>query len=164
MNTYIGIDPGAKGAICALNPRTGYIQFFDLSHPAKDIFDWLFAFDPQMIERIIIEDVHSRFGMSAKSNFSFGWNVSMPHIIFDCLGYTLEKVTPKIWQAELGIAVVKDIKGPARQKAIKQAGAKTCEQLYKGCDIYGPKGGLKDGRSDSLCIAIYAHLTHKKKS
>jgi len=60
----------------------------------------------------VIEDVHSIFGTSSKSNFQFGrslGNIEMLPVVF---GKPLIKVAPKTWQrvAWQGIPVVKNPK------------------------------------------------------
>jgi len=109
----------------------------------------------------MIEEVHSLGNMSAKSNFSFGWNVGELHTLLQCLGMPYDMVQPKKWQSTVGIKVPIKFKGPERAKRLKKATAEKCEQLYPGCDIYGPKGGLKDGRSDALMIAHFCRLSYK---
>ena len=155
MDIYLGIDPGAKGAICSLTPETGVIKFCDLTPPVRHIFNWLLSIDPIQVKGIMIEDVHSLYGMSASSNFKFGWNVGVPHTILECISYMPHMVTPKKWQKAVGVT--------KKGKEIKKEVAELCTKLYPGCDIYGPKGGLKDGRSDSLLIAHYCYTTFKKE-
>jgi hypothetical protein len=65
----VGIDPGAKGSVCVLDSASMQAEFMDLSTPLDQIFVWL---NQKNVEAIWIEDVHSLYGMSAKSNFSFG--------------------------------------------------------------------------------------------
>jgi hypothetical protein len=92
--------------------------------------------------------------MSAKSNFNFGYNVGAAHMLLSGVLYTqeveLELIPPKKWQKGVGITV--------SGKAIKTAVAELARKLYPDCDIYGPRGGLIDGRADALMIAHYLYL------
>lgn len=154
---WIGIDPGAKGAICILNPG-GLINFIDLSERPRLIAQQLNHFKlNNEIQDVYIEDVHSLYGMSAKSNFTFGWNVGMPHTIFDCLNIPLKKVQPKVWQKHVGVTA-KNSK--ENKNAIKQNVASLCAKHYPAANLYTPRGRLLDGRSDALMIAYYGYLLH----
>lgn len=112
------------------------------------------------IPMIMIEDVHSLHGMSAKSNFQFGRNVGLIHGILAITKIGIDLVAPKVWQKEVGVSVPATIKGAARAKAMKKATAEVCKRLYPTVDIYGPKGGLIDGKADALMIAHYCYLKY----
>jgi len=158
MLRTVGIDPGATGYICVLSPDTGEATFFANKTQAYDLYHTL---RPLVIERdpkIYIEDVHSLYGMSAKSNFQFGRNLGVSETIINCTGATLNYVTPKVWQAHIGAVLPKDIKKD-RQKILKQLVAERCKALYPDVVIHGKFGGLQDGKSDALMIAHYA-ITH----
>ena len=159
---YIGCDPGTKGYYCLLVPSTKMVDFFLNDAKPRDIAMWLHTRKNQYdIPIVMIEDVHSLFGMSAKSNFSFGRNVEKVNVIPQVVGLSVDLVKPKIWQKQVGVSIPATIKGKARTKAIKQAVASICDRLYPGVPIRGPQGGLQDGKSDSLMIAHYASQTFK---
>jgi hypothetical protein len=155
----IGCDPGAKGAICYLQiaPDTPpNIHFMDNSKSVIHMNEWLSnAVKTVQINQAYIEDVHSLFGMSAKSNFNFGKNLGIVETLLKIQPFVLKTVQPKVWQKFVGVDIPKEIKGAQRSKAIKTRVAELCEELYPGCEIWGPKGGLMDGRSDALMIAHY---------
>ena len=143
-----GIDPGANGAVCVLDSNDPvYIALLDLAKTTPfDAAHWLQKQNPNTVW---IEDVHSLFGMSAKSNFGFGRNLGLAIAISQIAtkGEVAKTVTPKIWQKYIGItAKGKDIKKQISEIAIK---------LYPTANIYGKRGGLLDGRSDALMIAHY---------
>jgi len=150
-----GIDPGANGAICVLDSNDPvYIALLDLAKTTPfDAAHWLQKQNPNTVW---IEDVHSLFGMSAKSNFGFGRNLGLAIAISQIAtkGEVAKTVTPKIWQKYIGItAKGKDIKKQISEIAIK---------LYPTANIYGKRGGLLDGRSDALMIAHYG--LHNKET
>lgn len=103
----------------------------------------------------MIEEVHSIFGVSAKANFNFGYNVGLVNTLALCSGNMVDKITPKKWQKAVGV------KSTSKGKDIKKDVAGICSRLYPDIKIYGPKGGLDDGKSDALMIAHYCYLTHK---
>jgi hypothetical protein len=96
----------------------------------------------------MLEDVHSLPLVSAKSNFSFGYNLGVVTTIAIASNVMVDKVTPKKWQKFIGVTVKGD--------GIKKDVAAIATRLYPDAHIYGPRGGLLDGRSDALMIAHYA--------
>ena len=157
---YIGIDPGASGALCLLIPREKHIEFVDTKESIK-ISDWLnelsVAYDVMII---LIEDVHSIHGTSAKSNFNFGRNLGKLEALMEVSEIGFDRILPRAWQSKCNIKVPQGITGNARKKLLKKNTATKCKELYPNADIYGPKGGLLDGKSDSLMIAHAAYLIY----
>ena len=153
-----GIDPGANGAIAVLDSESpDSVELLDLKkHTIYEVFDWMegkiSSFSPG---EIWIEDIHSMYGMSAKSNFGFGRNLGIVTAISQIAtpGVIAKTVTPKIWQKYIGVT--------AKGKAIKKQVAEIATKLYPRASIYGKRGGLLDGRSDALMIAHYG-LNYKE--
>ncbi len=154
----MGIDPGAKGALCALIPSDPQAIFLDTTEKPVVIRDWFIQIQKECELRVIVlEDVHSIFGVSAKSNFNFGRNVERVYTMALLTEGMVDLVQPKKWQKAVGV------KTTAKGKDIKKAVAEICGRLYPKVSIYGPRGGLDDGKSDALMIAHYAVLTHTLK-
>lgn len=149
-----GIDPGSNGAICVLDRNDStYIAFCDLKKSTTyDIAIWLFN---QKVTYIWIEDIHSLYGMSAKSNFNFGKNLGVVTTISEIISKgdnsKIRTVTPKIWQQYIGVT--------KKGKHIKKNVADIAKKLYPNVEIHGKRGGLLDGRSDACMVAYYG-LTH----
>ena len=153
-----GIDPGTNGAIAVLdseNPDS--VELLDLKkNTIFEVFDWMegeiSSFSPG---EIWIEDIHSMYGMSAKSNFGFGKNLGIVTAIAEVISASRPNtVTPKIWQKYIGVT--------AKGKAIKKQVAKIAQGLYPTAELHGKRGGLLDGRSDALMIAHYG-LKHMEE-
>jgi hypothetical protein len=163
----LGVDPGTQGALCLLDSVTGISKFHDTPNTkdiwqsTHDIEDWLRVRPPF---HIAIEDVHSMGGMSAKSNFQFGRNLGLVEAVTNLSDSEndVEYVQPKVWQKACEITFIyPHFASPAQKAKIrKKATAARCKELYPKCEIYGPKGGLKDGRSDALMIAHYLLLKY----
>lgn len=149
-----GIDPGTKGALCILDSDNPVCALFldIMKHSTYEIGKWLYT---QQVDSIWIEDVHSLFGMSAKSNFGFGRNLGTITAIAEMAskGENINTVTPKIWQKYVGVT--------SKGKDIKKNVAQLALDLYPNAIIHGKKGGLLDGRSDALLIAHYG-INHTK--
>ena len=169
-----GIDPGTNGAIAVLDSESPdsvalldlkkstathisnwfnelfihQVEIEELIHPASDDEAYNQCFD------IWVEDVHSMFGMSAKSNFGFGKNLGMILTIAELVpSAETHMVTPKIWQKYIGVTV--------KGKAIKKEVAEIAQVLYPNAELHGKRGGLLDGRADALMIAHYG-LRHRR--
>ena len=154
-----GIDPGTNGAVAVLdstNPDS--VALLDLKkNSICDTWNWLHTEGLTLgSSKIWVEDVHSLYGMSAKSNFGFGRNLGTVLTIAELLtGHSPNTVTPKIWQKYIGVT--------AKGKAIKKDVAALAHKLYPKASLYGAKGGLLDGRADALMIAHYGlqHMEEK---
>jgi len=152
---YVGIDPGSKGALCLLVPVTKQIAFKPTTDKPAELLRWFQQIRGQYELRVImIEDVHSIYGTSAKSNFNFGYNVGTVNTIAQCTGLSVDRITPKKWQSAVGVK--------KKGKLIKTEVATICERLYPTVNIRGARGGLLDGLSDALMIAHYAYLTYNQ--
>ena len=150
----VGIDVGAKGSFCLLIPNTKQVAFMPTTSKPVDLLAWISQIQEEYnLKVIMIEDVHSIFNVSAKSNFSFGYNAGIVNSISSCSGATVDLVQPKKWQKAIGVK--------KKGKEIKKEVAGICERLYPNVNVRGPRGGLLDGLSDSLMIAHYAYLNYK---
>ena len=130
------------------------ISFLDLhKNSVYEATCWLHQ---HQVDTIWMEDVHSFPGMSAKSNFGFGRSVGIVMTISQLVtkGIAAKLVPPKKWQKFVGVT--------AKGDAIKKNVAQIAISLYPTANVYGPKGGLLDGRSDALMIAHYG-LHHKEE-
>ena len=153
-----GIDPGANGAIAILDSKNpDSVALLDLKKTTiNNIHNWLHSQLRFRGNEIWVEDIHSMYGMSAKSNFSFGRNLGSILAITELLkGIPPKTVTPKVWQKYIGVT--------AKGKAIKKQVAKIAQYLYPQAELHGKRGGLLDGRSDALMIAYYGLHNLKEK-
>lgn len=145
-----GIDPGSKGAICVMDTQNpAYIaSLYLIKESAYTIAKWLHE---QSVDQIWIEDVHSIFGVSAKSNFSFGKNVGIVSavslIIVKGQISRVHLIAPKVWQKYAGVT--------QKGKFIKTQVAELVTDKYPGVQIRNERGTLLDGVADAAMIAHY---------
>ncbi len=147
-----GIDPGQSGAMCVLDTQNpAHTALLDFQKTT--IYEAALWLNQQQVDIVYLEEVHSIYGASAKSNFTFGRNVgvalTVAHVVTK--GVSPIEVRAKVWQKFIGVT--------AKGKAIKKNVADLATALYPSADLYGPKGGLKDGRADAIMIAHYG-LNH----
>jgi len=159
----IACDPGKTGSFCFLSlsdNKPPLIAFKPNETPVEELDKWLKDLSVKYhITMAMTEDVHSVRMASAKANFTFGGNVREAEVLLRLQSFGFDKVQPKAWQKYIGITKKKGVKRTPAE--LKKEVAEKCKSLYPGCPIYGPKGGLLDGRSDALMIAHYC--AHKYK-
>ena len=148
-DVYISVDPGASGSFCALLAKQNKAIFKDTTEHPSVLIEWINQIKSEYNLRVImIEDVHSLPLVSAKSNFSFGYNLGVITTIAIACNVMVDKVGPKKWQKFIGVKE----KGPAIKKEV----AEIASRLYPTAVLHTPRGRLLDGRSDALMIAHYA--------
>lgn len=150
MRVWIGIDIGAKGGIAVIDSSNTVLKLLDYSEHWADELSLIKAeYDVYMI---VAEKVHSMPGQGVKSVFSFGWKLGELEGILHTLGLPYILVRPQEWMK--GLSLPKD--KTARKKEL----ASLASSMFPMAEIYGARGGLKDGRSDALMIASYCKKTY----
>lgn len=162
----VGVDPGTNGAFCLLIPETKQILFRSTQDKALDLYRWFLQIDTEFnLAVCMIEEVAAIQGSAAKATFRFGANVERVNIIPQIAEISVDRVRPKAWQKHVGLVIPERLAGAAnaaaRKTFIKKEIASIASRLYPKAELCGPKGGLLDGRSDSLMIAHYAAQTIK---
>jgi len=102
---FIGIDPGKKGAMVILTESKPIIYTVPLIGDKVDWKQWANCFKTiENMDRdalVVLEEVHSIYGSSAKSNFTFGGMFYSPMLLLNYIGITYELVAPKKWQKQI---------------------------------------------------------------
>ena len=145
---YIGIDPGAKGSMCLISNGKVLFKDFDLKDYSSTLKAFLDTNDTELM--VAIEKVHAMPGQGVSSSFSFGQRLGELEGMLTALQIPYELVAPKDWQKACGI--------PA--KSHKKGIASVIQKLYPTAELYGNKGGLRDGRSDALGLAHFIRLKY----
>ena len=145
---YIGIDPGAKGSMCLISNGKVLFKDFDLKDYSSILKAFLDTDDTELM--VAIEKVHAMPGQGVSSSFSFGQRLGELEGMLTALQIPYELVAPKDWQKACGIPAKSDKKGIAS----------VIQKLYPTAELYGNKGGLRDGRSDALGLAHFIRLKY----
>ena len=145
---YIGIDPGAKGSMCLISNGKVLFKDFDLKDYSSTLKAFLDTNDTELM--VAIEKVHAMPGQGVSSSFSFGQRLGELEGMLTALQIPYELVAPKDWQKACGIPAKSDKKGIAS----------VMQKLYPTAELYGNKGGLRDGRSDALGLAHFIRLKY----
>ena len=148
---YIGIDPGKSGAMAVIGTDINLYDFdLDLYiEILKDIKD----LDSSIPIYVGVEKVHSMPNQGVSSTFTFGQRLGEIEGVLKAIGFKYELIPPQVWQKSCGIP----------PKSDKKAIADIISTKFPSANLMGPRGGLKDGRSDSLGIAYYIKQKYKEQ-
>lgn len=156
---YIGIDPGKYGGIFTIFPDNTYNKFvtplvgdkINGREISKNLVDIISTHNSEVM--VVIEDVHSIFGTSAKSNFQFGMSVGIIHGIVDALSIPYTLVGPKKWQAIC-------YQGIPENKDKKIMSAIAAHRLFPEESFIATARSKKphDGLTDAALIAYYGKV------
>ena len=150
---WIGIDPGASGAIALITQtEVKALEFSSatLHGYREQIIEWNQEYE---IQGAGLEKVHAMPGQGVTSMFSFGQRYGELIGLAVALQLPITLVTPKEWQSLLKIKTTDKLTKPQRKKEIAKAVSLIFPQAYSL--ITGSKGGIKDGVSDAISIAYY---------
>lgn len=152
---YIGIDPGKSGSICLLLPKDKII-FVDINEHPANLLDSFKNFAYSNDLKIMLEKVGPMQLGGLSSAWNFGCNVCTIRTVLECTRLGYDTVPPKQWQKNTGVV----IPPKTTQKNKKKIVEKVAIRLFPNAEIYGPQGGLIDGRSDALMIAHHCRLIY----
>lgn len=156
MTFYLGIDPGAKGAACIHDTVGESFYFVDWCDDSASIWDELenccHPVGLKIIKFAIIEKATAMPKQGVSSMFTFGMNYGKWLALLEIAEIPYEKQSPIKWRK--GLLSKQDGKDTKTQ--VKNV---CCKRFPKYKDeLFGPKGGYKDGRGDAMLIAYKAFL------
>lgn len=167
QKVYVAIDPGKSGAIVFLDPNGGLNKWV-IPKIGDDIDgNALYAiiegikdkFDPV----IIIEDVHSVFGASAKANWQFGFVCGLIRAMVIAHKLPFHMIQPKDWQKVVWSnddKVYKPKKPDQKRPQLdtKATSLKAAVRLYPNYDFRATERSKipHDGIVDALLMATAA--------
>lgn len=176
-NIYVGIDVGSNGGIFAFNdldevlvkesvPQIkggGGVDYKKLFTIIKSIRN---KAGIKAKIKVGIEDVHSLFGMSAKSNFSFGHIKGVKIGMLEAIGYDYTLVAPKTWQKLIWIDSDITLKDTGKSKDTKATSLKAATRIFPLVDFRKSNRATKphDGIFDSALIAEYMRIIDNPKT
>jgi len=156
---YIGIDPGASGAIALITSEGKYISIYDWPGNEQELAKILDQIDRRYppekwdmfaaIEKVGAMPARNKTGKPVQgiaSTFKFGTNYGIWRMGLAMFKIPFILVTPQKWQKGI---ITKDDKMLGKAKGNCAAAAR----LFPDAPLYGPRGGAKDGRADALMIA-----------
>ena len=151
---YGGIDPGKTGAIAVIS---GDMEIHLLEDWAGDeiqmanVLRKMMGISPNQF-RFVLEKVSSMPREGVKSAFTFGTNYGTWKGILAAFQISFIEASPQTWQ-----------KGMLSKAADKKPALAAAGRLFPTAELYGPRGGGKDGRADALLIAEYSRRIFSNK-
>ncbi len=154
---YVGIDVGKKGGIAFLNEEGEVVKCFAMPSIGKDYdlnkMRHILCVHP--IEHLVIEDVHSIYGASAKANFSFGEGKGILIGMVAGLGIPFTLVAPKKWQKEMW-------EGVTKQSSTKKTSEVAVKRLFPHVNLVAPGCRIvHDGIVDAILMGEYCRRKFK---
>lgn len=153
----IGIDPGYSGGICFLNNR-GEIEdlhTIPLTADGEVNFTGLIGIMSKVrgSDVVVLEDVHSIFGSSAKSNFQFGRICGILRTVSEFTGAEIIMAPPKTWQKKVWLEEDKVLKG--KRTDTKATSLNAAKRIFPDVDFRKSSRAAKphDGLVDAALIA-----------
>ncbi len=145
---YIGIDPGQSGAIAVIDDHLNIHTLKDWSNDIL-IAEAMRKINRETISKGLIinaalEYAHAMPKQGVSSMFKFGTNYGIWIGMLAILQISFTVVTPQKWQ-----------KGVIKKAETKEPAIVAAQRLFPSAELYGPKGGKKDGRADALLIAYW---------
>lgn len=182
---YIGIDVGQNGGIFAMDEDRNVILKSDIPKDSDKNVDyqallaifnnikaraWMTVQDSVEFAELqyiaVIEDVHSLFGMSAKSNFSFGHIKGVKEAMMVALKIEYTLVPPKTWQKLIwsGMDKVTTTGKTGKSKTdTKATSLNAAERIFPKVDFRASDRARKphDGIVDAALMAEFARATDR---
>ena len=143
----IGIDPGAAGAIAAINDRK---QILYLSTYSKEGYIFMLRAlqqeHPEAEFACCLEHVGAMPGQGVVSMFKFGENFGWIQGVLETLGIPFELVRPQKWKKEFSIT------------SDKNTSVEVCRRLFPDAKLKKTDRCRKDddGLAEALLMAEYA--------
>lgn len=146
MTNYVGIDPGAKGAI-AIIFEDGTVTVQDMPSIEEVLSTFKRPYDIEDNCRVAIEQVHPLPGQSCIASFTYGENFLLAKLIGMCYNIHPVMVSPQRWKKHYGLKKdPSETKTEYKKKSVdkaKELFPQAAEQLKYS----------KDGRAEALLIA-----------
>jgi crossover junction endodeoxyribonuclease RuvC len=166
MNTIIGIDPGASGAIVAIyaDHSLAWAKFKNTNNFTTSCFEirQFIKDNTKYQTETYLEKVHSMPGQGVTSVFSFGRSVGIIEGMLKQENVSYNLILPQVWQQELGLANItgkETFKNAAAKKAArKQAYLETAKKLFPNY-----KNQITLDLADAILIAEYGYRQSLKE-
>jgi hypothetical protein len=158
-NVYIGLDPGLKGGLVALQNKE-VISYQTMPETKLDLWEWFKSLGKYKNRIAVLEKVNS-YKQGRKSAFTFGGQFHVLEAFCIASETTCIQVSPLVWQRQLQI--------PKKGKTESDSQFKTrllkhSQRLYPSLEIWKqPKSkGKQLAICDALLMATYCKLTLEK--
>ncbi len=152
----LACDPGLKGSFSLLDSKTLKLDYHKMpllkngDYDIIGIIDLIKSLKPDFIFH---EKVHSVYGTSSKSTFSFGRGVGITESLCLAHGKPFQEVAPKQWQ-KISWQGINKVKDPKKNSLV------AAQRLFPSYDFLATKRSSvpHDGIIDATLIAWYGKI------
>lgn len=100
MNLFLGIDPGASGALALVDAKGCYVEHIRLAETEHDVSFWLRGW-ASSIRWAALERVSSMPRQGVASSFAFGSSYGFVRGLLVAFDIPHELVSPAVWQGAM---------------------------------------------------------------
>ena len=153
---FVGIDPGAKGAIAVLDEQGKCVELFDMPTTDQRYLDKMSEWLDKKVDKevhVMMENVHALPMESTVAGFTFGKNVGKCELLALSMSTVKppHKVTPRVWKAYFDLKRFKEeSKYEYKKRSVNRA---KIEFPYMSDSL----SVTKDGRAEALLLAKYCY-------
>lgn len=157
MTRFIGIDPGAHGAVAIIEDDS--IVLIDLTNNIEDYWYMMtYLTEPTVPTVCYVEDVYGRPGQSCAANNTFMKLAGYAELLGFSIANSFNKVPPQTWKKFYGLTGKKgETKTQKKHRSIELA-----KKLFPS--VAGELTASKDGRAEALLIAEYGRQQYEKEN
>jgi len=142
MKLFMGIDPGASGAISLVDSDGGIIETIRLKETEHDISTFVSGYAAG-VEWAVLEKVHAMPRQGVSSTFKFGVSFGFCKGLLVCHRIRFSLVPPGVWQRSMGCLTKGD-------KNVTKAAA---QRLW-------PDVKVVHATADAMLLSEYARRQH----
>ena len=147
---YLGIDPGAKGALASIDENNKVLFAVPMSR--ENLVNYIKNLRNDITERndaviACVEKVGAMPGQGVTSMFSFGKSAGFIEGVLESFQIPYQLVPPQTWKKSFSL-LHKD----------KKESIETCKKLFPGVNLLPTERSRKesDGIAESLIMSLYA--------
>lgn len=139
---YIGIDPGQRGAMAAIQENDVAVIPFDKGEYIRYLTD----IKQNYPHVCCIEQVHALHGNGVTSSFNFGTTYGWLLGMLDAIGISYQPIMPQRWKKEFGLT------------SDKTQSVEVCKRLFPGVNLKRTERSKKDDDNcaEACLLALYA--------
>lgn len=140
--TYIGIDPGKKGAVAVIH-EDGEVEVCPMENVMLSLILKALSKIPT---RCCLEKVHAMPGQGVTSMFNFGVSYGYLKGLLDAYNISYQEIPPERWKKEFGL------------NTDKTRSVEVCHQLFPATNLKASERCRvdSDGMAEALLMAEYA--------
>lgn len=152
---YIGIDPGASGAVAVLDAAGQIVSLHDQPDTPVEFAELVRLVTCGRGTTVIaaLESISWRGPFGARGNFVLGGFFMAWQTALAVTGTPCHLLTPAKWRQILDTPKPNPKSSTYGPKALKLWVAEYVARIWPDAEIKTPRGRLLDGRADAICIA-----------